>query len=326
MTAPSTLRPAGPPAGAASRVLTGVALLALTCVAGCESSAAVAPPEVPPFDASRAWSDLVRIVELGPRPVGSDALESQRKLIEAELSRVGLTPVRETFRAQTPKGEFEMTNVYADLAASAPEAPIVILGSHIDTKLLEERFVGANDGGSSTAVLLELARAVTASSPRPVTYRFLFLDGEEALRLDWRGEDNTYGSRHHAKELSQSPIFPRVKAFVLLDLVGDRDLKLTRDSYSDRTLMKIFTDAARQNGLGQHVGGRSEPVKDDHLSFMRVGIPSVDLIDLDYGPNNSFWHTPEDTLDKCSQESLDAIGRIVLHGLPALEAWALAQN
>lgn len=117
-----------------------------------------------------------------------------------------------------------------------------------------------------------------------------------------------------------------MKACVLLDLVGDSDLRLTRDTNSDRELLGFFFDAAREAGLGEHVGARAQAIKDDHLSFMRLGIKSCDLIDFEYGPGNRYWHTEEDTLEHCSQESLDAIGRIVCAGLPALEAWVLEQR
>ena len=314
--------------GRAARCL----VLAAAALAGCGASAGPGAEDAAqanlreiPFDADRAWSDLERIVGLGPRPVGSEALEEQRKLIEAELRAAGLEPVRQAFVANTPLGEREMANVIADVPGRSLDgepAPIVILCSHIDTKIFDFEFVGANDGGSSTAVLLELARGLASTAPHGVTYRLIFLDGEEALRPEWRGLDNTYGSRYYADQLLRSPDLARVKACVLLDLVGDRDLKLTRDTNSDRRLLGFFFDAARRGGLGQHVGAAAQAVKDDHLSFMRSGIPSCDLIDLEFGPNNDYWHSPQDTLENCSRDSLAAIGRIVLLGLPALEAWA----
>lgn len=296
-------------------------LLALLLgVPGCNANVPTATEPVA-FDSARAWADLETVVALGPRPPASEALERTRVYIEEQLARVGLQPVREPFTAQTPLGAIEMQNVYFDLAATegGDEPPIVILCAHIDTKVFDFEFVGANDGGSGTAVLMELARSIAGRESRPVEYRFLFVDGEEALRTHWAGIDNTYGSRWHAERLLQDPRYERFKAVVLIDMVGDKDLQLIDDMNSDPEIKGLFFDAARANGLGKHVGGRREPVKDDHLSFMRIEIPSIDLIDLEYGPENSFWHSPEDTLDKCSRESLDAIGRIVLHGLAALE-------
>ena len=315
------------------------ALLALALVPlapACDGGAAAPSSHAggATFDAARAWSDLERIVALGPRPAGTPALERTRALIETELRAAGLAPVRETFRAETPAGPIEFANVYADLAAGGPAAAgaeTLILCTHFDTKRTAERFpepfVGANDGGSGTAVLLELARVIARGGARPLTYRFLFLDGEEALLWGWtdaeaRGlsKDNTYGSRHHAGRLKQSGAAERVRACIVLDMVGDRDLRFFRDRYSDRRLLDVFSRAAKQVGLARHVDGRAEEVYDDHIPFLDAGIPSVDLIDLDFGPANSYWHTPKDDLERCSQASLAATGAIVLAALPEIES------
>jgi len=275
------------------------------------------------FDSERAWKDLEHLVAFGARPAGSTANEEQRKWLEAELKAAGLEPKREAFKPTTPAGPIEMANVYADLAASDPAADMVILASHFDTKLAKDRFpkpfVGANDGGSSSAVLLGLARTLAKAGPRAVTYRFLFLDGEEAVRWDWAGEDTTYGSRQHAQALAKSGADRKVRALILLDMIGDKDLKIFRDTNSDRRLQALFFGAARENGLGKYVDGTAEEISDDHLRFREIGIPTLDLIDLDYGPANAYWHTPDDTLEHCSKESLAAAGRIVLGGLAGLE-------
>jgi Zn-dependent M28 family amino/carboxypeptidase len=294
-------------------------LLASLCLAPtCAPSPAGQSPELA-FDAQRAYRHLVAQVELGPRPAGSPGAEETRAYIERELAAHGIETRRESFTADTPLGPIAMANVVAELpCAAGEEAPIVLLATHYETKRAPFEFVGANDAASGTAVLLELAR-VLASRQNPVRYRLVFLDGEEALRWSWEDPDNRYGSRHHAAELERSGLASRVEACVLLDLVGDRDLRLTTDANSDERLREAFFGAARRAGLGRHVDGVREPVKDDHLSFMAVGIKSVDLIDLEYGPNNSWWHTAQDTLDKVSAESLGVIGRIVLLGLPAVE-------
>jgi hypothetical protein len=280
-----------------------------------------------PFDEARAWKDLEHLVGLGPRPPGSEALESTRAYIEQELAKAGLSPVRDPFDVQAPPGAggmkpahaIAMANVYADLVSKEPKAETVILCTHFDTKISPERFVGANDGGSGTAVLLELARVVVAGGPRDLTYRFLFLDGEEALRWDWTGDDNTYGSRHHAAELKKSGKAASVRCCLLLDMVGDKDLRFLNETYSNRRLAEVVSAAAAEAGLSGHVDGRRTEVRDDHLSFMAVGIPSLDLIDFDYGPDNAWWHSKDDTLDKCSAKSLGITGRIVLGSLPGIE-------
>jgi hypothetical protein len=271
------------------------------------------------FDAARAWAHMEAQVALGPRHCGSEAIEKARVYLEGALGETGLTPVRESFVAKgTPAGDVAMCNVYADLApkSGAADAPMVILLSHYDTKKLGPKFVGANDGASSTAVLLELARVLAAAPPERLALRFLFVDGEEAFAEHWEGKENTYGSRHHADAIREDPVlFPRVKACVLLDLVGDRDLHLTTDTYSTLSLRQLVFAVAEANGLGEYVGGRETEIKDDHLSFRKHNIDAVDLIDMEYDA----WHTDQDTLDKCSKESLAVIGKLVLCLVPKLE-------
>ncbi len=312
--------------------LLGVFLLAsAACQRGGDDDP---PPNAPPpaskplrFDADRAWRDLLAQVDLGPRPSGSSANGALRSFLVAELEEIDLSPIRESFVARgTPAGDISMENVYADFegqprAGGAP-APMLILGAHFDTKRQPYPFVGANDGASETAVLLELARAIAKGPPRAVTYRFLFLDGEEAIREEWIDPDNRYGSRHHVKKLTQTMgALRRVRAFVLIDMVGDMDLQLERDSYSDRKLLALFTTTATELGMNDLFAKYSTPIKDDHLSFIEFGIPSVDLIDLRYGgPGNPWWHSPQDVVENCSQESLAKVGKLVLATLPKLEA------
>jgi hypothetical protein len=290
--------------------------LCALALASCRPETAPRPAQVA-FEQDRAWRLLLEQVAIGPRPAGSAGAEQNRLLIERELRAAGLAPVRETFRAPTPAGEIEFVNVLADLPGTGDD--MVILGSHYDTKRLPFHFVGANDAASNTAVLLELARVIAAGRKRGPAYRFLFIDGEEAVREQWIDPDNTYGSRHHANKLRDTGMSARVRAFVLLDMVGDADLRLTRDVYSDRRLVEIFHGTARKNGLGKHVDGPSMDVRDDHISFLAVGIPSIDLIDFEYGPRNSHWHTDQDVPENCSADSLGIAGRIALMGLDVLE-------
>lgn len=290
--------------------------------AGSTPSQAPTPP--PPidvkFDSARAWRDLEKQIAFGPRPAGSASLEATRKWLEAELKAAGLEPVREPFKATTPSGEVEFSNVYADLAAKGgAEAPLVLLISHFDTKRFDFPFVGANDAGSSTAVLLELARGLAAAGSRDVAYRFLFVDGEEAVRAQWQDPDNRYGSKHHAAQLKLRNERARVKAAIVIDMVGDKDLKIEHDDYSTAWMYELFASSARSAGLEKHLSQRREPIADDHLSFLEIGIPSLDLIDFDYGPQNAYWHTHQDTLDKCSEASLGVAAKLVLACLPALE-------
>jgi hypothetical protein len=299
-------------------------------LAGCESGRAAQSEAGPRFDGQRAFAYLERTVAFGPRPAGSASLERLRQYLESELRTLGLEPQREAFRASTPIGELDFVNVYADVPGAAlpggQQAPLVVVAGHVDTKRLPFEFVGANDAGSSTAVLLELARWLSAQPPRPVPYRLLFLDGEESVRPTWQDLDNTYGSRHHVERLRASGALATVGACVLVDMVGDRDLSLTRELNSHPELLAIFFDAAGAIGLGRHVRGRARELYDDHQPFLDAGIPAVDLIDFEFGgPDNPWWHTAEDTLEKCSAKSLEAIGAILVAGLPELERWVLAR-
>jgi len=301
-----------------ARTIVPCLLILSLASAGCPDGTTEVP--TPMFDAERAWKGLLHQVAIGPRPAGTPENEQCRAWIESELSGMGLAPQRESFRDATPAGELDMANVWAEIPGTDPAAGWIFVGSHFDTKRMPFRFVGANDGASSTAALIEIARVFAKGPKRAIGYRFVFFDGEEAVRQEWVGEDNTYGSRHHVKLLQKNGRIDSLRAFVLLDLVGDKDLKLTSDTLSDRRLREIFAKAARDIGLGRHVGGKAMEVRDDHVPFLMARVRSVNLIDFEYGPNNSYWHTDKDVVEHCSKESLDAIGRIALRGLADLEA------
>lgn len=308
--------------------------IALCLAAFCGCGTGQAAQEPVSFDAQKAWKHLEELVALGDRSLGKPGLEKTRAYLEERLKTAGFEPRRETFSEHTPlRGEIEFANIIADLPAG-PDAPLVILMTHFDTKSFESpgaprntTFEGANDGGSGTAVLLELARVLKQSkAPRRVSYRFLFLDGEEATLWNWAGTDNTYGSRYHVRQLLEAKQLKKVGAAILLDMVGDKSLKLNREANSTRELVKIFFDAARAQGLGKHVGGPTKLIEDDHKPFLAYGVPSIDLIDFSYGPGNRYWHDEKDTLKNCSKESLGAIGRIVLAGLPGVEDFVTAKR
>jgi glutaminyl-peptide cyclotransferase len=295
-------------------------LLALG-LAACTPTPAATAVAAPPFDAARAWKDLEQLVAIGPRQSGTPGAEAARLYLEQELRAAGLAPVRESFREDTPAGPLDFANVYVDLEPSGgADAPWLLLCTHYDTKRLPGNFVGANDGGSGTAVLLELARALAPSKGGEFGLRLLFLDGEESVAPEWRDPDNRYGSRHHAAKLLETRRASAFKACILLDMVGDKELVIQQEGYSDAGLYAHFAQAAKDLKLGQHfLARRGGEILDDHLSFMKVGIRSVDLIDFEYGPGHAYWHTLEDKLEHCSQASLDVVGRVVLRALPPLQ-------
>ncbi len=303
--------------------LLGVALLSLVACSTRSSltTATLAPTE---FEGERALEHVRRLVALGPRPVSSPAHARMREYILAELKKYGLSVRVQEFRAQTPLGEKPMFNIIGEREGTTSE--VLILASHYDTKLFSDfSFVGANDGGSSTGALLELARVLASRQEKPrYTLWFVFFDGEEAL-VSWSQTDSKYGSRYLAETLERENQLSRIKALILLDMIGDKDLDIVRDAYSTRWLQDILWETAQQLGYGRHFTDRETFVDDDHVPFLQKGIPAVDLIDFNYGFLNRYWHTAEDTLDKLSARSLKIVGDVVLRALPRIEA-ALASS
>ncbi|MDP1570279.1 MAG: M28 family peptidase [Vicinamibacterales bacterium] len=265
------------------------------------------------FDSTRAYTHLREMVLMGPRPAGSPGAARNRAYILEELKRYGIAAVEQPFVAETPLGRVSMVNIIATLPGTRPER--IAFGTHYDTKLFREfRFVGANDGASSTAAVLELAR-VLKDRPRPFTLEFIFFDGEEAV-VEWREGDHTYGSRHYVAAAQKAGTLASLKAFILLDMIGDRNLNIMRESYSTRWLTDLIWAAAHRIGHGQYFLAQTTPIEDDHIPFLKAGVPAVDIIDLDYPA----WHTAGDTLDKVSARSLQIVGDVVLAALPDIEA------
>jgi Zn-dependent M28 family amino/carboxypeptidase len=266
------------------------------------------------FDSTRAYTHVREQVALGPRPAGTPANAKLREYIIARLAESGYKAVEQPFEAKTPVGPVKMVNIVATLPGERPER--ILMASHFDTKPINEfRFVGANDGASSTGALLELAR-VLKTRPKPrYTIEFVFFDGEEAYG-EWREPNHTYGSRHYVAAARSGGTLGSIKALLLLDMIGDRSLNLRRDPNSTPWLTDIVWSTARKLGHGRHFLDEPLPVEDDHMHFMKAGVPSVDLIDLDY-PD---WHTAGDTLDEVSAGSLQIVGDVVLAALPEIEA------
>ncbi|MDT5063556.1 MAG: hypothetical protein QOH63_4015 [Acidobacteriota bacterium] len=280
-------------------------------------------------DGDRAFEHVRKQVEIGPRPAGSAELGKARDYIVGELKSYGLNVTLDEFTPKTPVGERKMVNVTAELPGESSD--VIILSSHYDTKLFKEfRFVGANDGGSSTGALLEMARVMAQSGQKPrFTYWFVFFDGEEAFCMEWDdcknpdGPDNTYGSRHYVKQLKERNELQRVRAMILLDMMGYKNLRLGRDEeMSTRWLIDEVWQTASELGYGLKFVDELEGVGgDDHEPFLKAGIQSLDLIQLStYGETDSeYWHTPEDTLDKISPQSLKTVADVVLASLPRIE-------
>ncbi len=274
------------------------------------------PSEPARFDSKKAYDHTKNIVDLGPRTPGSEGSRKAQDYIKAELRSYGLQVSDERFEARTPKGAMSMTNLIGELPGAKPD--VVIIAGHYDTKI-HPGFVGANDGGSSTGTVLELARALAKSTPE-YTLQFVFFDGEEAI-VDWdanNGTDNTYGSRHMVSRLVSTGAISRVKAMILVDMIGDSSLDLRRDGESTPWLVELIWNAARRAGHAKHFLEEDGAYSDDHIPFKEAGVPVVDLIDFNFGPNNSYWHTNRDTLDKVSGESMKIVGDVIIAALPDL--------
>lgn len=267
------------------------------------------------FNGERAFADLKHIVDYGPRPAGSPALAEERRWIEAQLKETGAQVEEDAFTASTPAGDLPMTNILAKFPGT--QSKIVMVTGHYDTKRFSDfRFVGANDGGSSAALLLELARELKGRK-HALTYWLVFFDGEEAVRTEWEGDDNTYGSRHMVEKLTSDGMLGRIDAMILVDMIGDSHLLVKRDTNSTQWLVDAVFNAAHRIGYKNYFPDEAAGVVDDHIPFVNAGVPSVDIICFD--PNDGYWHTAKDTLSHCSAESLTITGNVVLATLADLD-------
>lgn len=276
------------------------------------------------FLAARAYQHLKKMVEIGPRQPGSEAIRKAQDYIISELKGYGLKVIEDSFQAKTTRGPVAMKNIIGELPGQRSD--IVLISGHYDTKV-QAGFVGANDGGSSTAAVLEMAR-VLAGIRLEYTVWFVFFDGEEAF-VDWsadNGMDNTYGSRHMVSKLTSDGTLQRVKAMVLVDMIGDKDLDMLRDAESTPWMVQTIWKTASQLGHSKHFLEAEGAYSDDHIPFKEAGVPVVDLIDFNYGPSNRYWHSNQDTLDKVSGESLKVVGDVVIAALPEIFKQLNARN
>ncbi|HVM62592.1 MAG TPA: M28 family peptidase [Verrucomicrobiae bacterium] len=303
----------------ARNLVSGIILLAL--LAGCGGSPAP-PPPIPWQQCSgdRACAHVAKLVGFGPRPSGSEALGRAASYITAQLQDYGLTTDEQVFIGQTPFGTKQFRNVIAKTRVQQDGANrVIIIGSHYDTKLFTNvTFVGANDGGSSSGTLLEIAR-VAADQPN---LWFVFFDGEEAM-VQFSDTDGLWGSKFFVENLKKKDQVGNVKAMILLDMVGDKNLKVTVAGTMGR---QVF-DAARAAGYRDYFTYGANTILDDHVPFERAGIPAVDLIDADLigfnfanppGPRE-YWHTERDTLNKIAPHSLEVVGQTTLRLIELLQ-------
>ena len=268
------------------------------------------------FSGEQAFAHVQHLVDLGPRPAGSEALEKSRLYIIEQLKSAGWTVARSEFSDQTPRGKVIFVNLIARFGTSEKkEAAQFLLCSHYDTKTFDTiRFVGANDGGSSTGLLIEMARVLALSPALAAKIELLFFDGEEAFE-NFTATDGLYGSRHFAQELHDSGKAKSVRGGILFDMIGDKSLDVTLPSDSPAALTRNIFAAADALGQRAYFTYLDRGMTDDHTPLNEIGIPVIDLIDFDFPP----WHTAGDTLDKISAESLEIVGRVALYDLVQFE-------
>ena len=274
------------------------------------------PPDsgpLPAIDGKRALQYAKEIVKFGPRPLASANHKKVEDYIDAHLK--GDQVEDDVFTAETNIGKFPVHNIVAKFPGT--KDGIIVMASHYDTNypLRNTSYVGANDGASTSALLLEIANQLRGKTRDGYSIWLVWDDAEEAMKPDTEVEflsDSLYGITHLAQKWQADGTLKKVKAFLLADMIGDADLNVDRDTNSTPWLQDVVYEAATRMGEQSHFYARSLPMDDDQLPFVQRGVPSVDLIDFLYGYNNVFWHTPQDTIDKLSPKSLEIVGGVML--------------
>lgn len=336
------------PRRTASRTLPLLLLASLTACGGPSG----------PIDGQKALAHVQKFVEIGPRPFGSDNLAKTADYICAQIQAIGLEPKRQ--ESVDDYSKHTIRNLYTQIDGPDPvNGPILLIGSHYDTKLAEGltgddakhnmHFVGAIDGGGGAGILIELARALKARQKElTVNVWCYWIDAEESIRWDWDKTNELAGSKAFCKWLVDQQLKARIKSFVLLDLIGDKNLKIDKDGNSDPRLLDLALAAAK--ALGQESRMYEFPTEadikpyrerglpwgttDDHNVFRNYGIPSLLLIDfarrIPGEPKDprytQWWHTADDNLSQVSAESLAFAGNLVMQMLPALSDFCLGKK
>jgi glutaminyl-peptide cyclotransferase len=299
-----------------------------TTNAGTTPAATPAPPEAAApdsaplqhIDAKRAFQYTREVTAFGERYMGN---ENHKKLERYILDHLKGDQVEDdAFTAETVEGKFPVRNILAKFPGTK-DGIIVIMG-HYDTNypLRNTGYVGANDGGSSTAILLEFANQLRGGGPSKkrdgYSVWLVWTDGEEAVKT-WSDTDSVYGSRHLAEKWEKDGTLKKIKALLVMDMIGDADLDIDRNTNGAPWLLDLIYTAAQRLGYQSHFYAREGPIEDDHIPFFKRGVPTADVIDLDYGYNNVFHHTPQDTMDKLSPKSLEIVGDTTLETIRLLD-------
>jgi hypothetical protein len=304
-------------AGSSSSVKAAASLPASRGIASSDA----APPasETGGFDGQKAYEHVAKLVAFGPHPPASDAIHGVQNYIRSQLKSFGCATDEDAFNAQTPIGTLEMDNIVAKVPGSGQG--IVLLLTHYDTLRLDN-FVGAEDSGSSTGLMLEMARILCSQPKRTNAVWIAFLDGEEAQvvtdgQAQWSGADSVYGSRELAARLAVSGDLQKIKAVILGDMIGQKDLHILRESDSTKRLTDLVWNTAARLGYKDTFLSGQIQISDDHDPFLKRGVPATDIID--FAGYKDYWHTPQDTLDKISPRSLAIVGHVILESVAELQ-------
>jgi glutaminyl-peptide cyclotransferase len=276
------------------------------------------------FSAAAAYSYTAKVAGFGERWPGSPGHQKTQDLVRQVLAKNGARTETDDFTATTPRGPIAVHNIIGKFNVTAdPKQSIFILAGHYDT-LFKPGFIGANDGASSTGILLAFADALKDQKTKMQIW-LVWTDLEEALE-SFVGDDGLYGSRHLAQKLAANGTAPRIKGFFLLDMIGDKDLGVARETTSKAWLQDYIAQAAKQLGYSQYFFQYEASIIDDHAPFLRAGVPAVDVVDARFGrmgPNQDgmgeFHHANTDTMDKVSQRSLEIVGRTILRAVELLD-------
>jgi Zn-dependent M28 family amino/carboxypeptidase len=272
--------------------------------------------DLPQFDGARALEYTRQFVAVGPRWIGSPGHAKAEAFIKEQFRRDRLE--EDTFTTDTPAGPMQMHNFIVRFPGK--KDGVIVLASHYETNypLRNIHYVGANDGGSTTGLLIEMANYLRGKTLDGYSVWLVFTDGEEAVK-SWTDADSVYGSKHLAAKWQADGTLKRIKAFILADMLGDRDLDVQRDLNSTPWLEGLVLQAATQYGWQSYFFQNKTYDEDDHLPFVHRGVPCADLIDLDYGYQNAYWHTADDTMDKLSAKSLTIAGDTILETIRLLD-------
>ncbi len=278
------------------------------------------------FRGDKALEITRQFVAIGPRWCTSPGHLKAEAFIRAQFKGDKLE--EDTFTANTPIGPVPMRNFIVKFPGK--KDGVIVLTTHYETNypLRNIGFVGANDGGSTTGMLIEIASEIRGQVSKNgvldgYSVWLVFFDGEEAIE-HWQGTDHTYGSRHLAAKWGSDGTLGRIKALLLADMLGDKDLDVQRETESTPWLSGLVLQAAKNTGHAKYFFAKEQAEEDDHLPFLQRGVPAVDVIDADYGPhtaeyNYDGWHhTAQDTMDKLSAKSLTIAGDVFLESIKLL--------